>query len=288
MSRAYRPYPRDVRLAICSRTDRPAAIDAAASAAGRLRRDGHEVSEVTLGSAGLAGAIAGAQLVCVFGGDGTMLRAARQIAPLGVPLLGVNLGRLGFLTGTNVDEFGATMGEVTAGRYTCEDRTTLEATVTRGGKPVHEVRALNDVVIARGSQVRAIHVEVRIDEQPFTTYWADGIIVATATGSTAYAMSVGGPLMLPTAQDMVIVPIAPHLSFGNAVVLDPDQRVSLEVLDEPARISVDGQEEHDLRSADRIDVRRSSVVAKFVRTSTMRPFLPLLRQKILKEGDLTP
>jgi NAD+ kinase len=217
-----------------------------------------------------------------------MLRAARRIAPLGIPLLGVNLGRLGFLTGTSVDEFDRTVDEVLAGRYECEDRTLLHATVSRAGKTLHEVRALNDVVIARGAQVRAIHVDVRIDGEPFTVYWADGIVVATATGSTAYAMSAGGPLMLPTAQDMVIAPIAPHLSFGNAFVLDPDQRVSLEVLDEPTRISVDGQEEHDLRSGDRVEVRRSDRVASLVRTATMRPFLMLLRQKILKEGDLAP
>jgi NAD+ kinase len=276
-----------VRLAVCSRTDRPAAITAAADAAKRLRARGAEVVEVELDAPSLAKDIAGAEVVCVFGGDGTMLRAARRIAPLGIPVLGVNLGRLGFLTGTSVEEFDGTIAEVLAGRYSSEDRTVVATSVTRAGRTVYEGRALNDVVVARGAQVRAIHVDVRIDSQPFTVYWADGIVVATATGSTAYAMSVGGPLMLPTAQDMVIVPIAPHLSFGNAVVLDPDQRVSLDVLDEPARISVDGQEEQDLRSGDHVEVRRSDVVARFVRTPTMRPFLRLLRQKILKEGEGT-
>jgi NAD+ kinase len=276
-----------VKLAICSRTDRPAAIAAASDAAKDLRAKGHEVAEVALDAPTLARDVEGAQVVCVFGGDGTMLRAARQIAPLGLPLLGVNLGRLGFLTGTSVDEIEGTMAEVLAGRYECEDRTVLAATVTRARKEVHVVRALNDVVIARGSLVRAIHVDVRIDGRPFTVYWADGIVVATATGSTAYAMSVGGPLMLPTAEDIVVVPIAPHLTFGNAMVLRSDQRVTLDVLDEPARISVDGQEEHDLKIGDRIEVRRADHPARFVRTSTMRPFLQLLRQKILKEGDLT-
>ena len=277
-----------MKLAVCSRIDRPAAISAAADAAKRLRGRGQDVVEVQLDAATLAKDVAGAQVVCVFGGDGTMLRAARRVAPLGIPLLGVNLGRLGFLTGTSVDEFDGTIGEVIAGRYTCEDRTVVATSVTRAGRTVYEGRALNDVVVARGAQVRAIHVDVRIDGEPFTVYWADGIVVATATGSTAYAMSVGGPLMLPTAADMVIVPIAPHLSFGNAVVLDPDQRVALDVLDEPARISVDGQEEEDLKAGDHVEVRRSDVVARFVRTATMRPFLRLLRQKILKEGDLTP
>jgi NAD+ kinase len=274
-----------VKIGVCSRTDRPDAIAAATAAAERLRRGGHQVSEVALGSADLPKDIAGAQMVAVFGGDGTMLRAARQFAPLAIPLLGVNLGRLGFLTGTSTAELETTLAEVLEGRFECEDRTLVEATVSRGGRTIHELRALNDVVVARGAQVRAIHVDVRIDDEPFTTYWADGIIVATATGSTAYAMSAGGPLLLPTAQDMVIVPIAPHLSFGNAVVLDPDQRVSLDVLDEPARISVDGQEEHDLAAGDHLEVRRSHLVARFVRTATMRPFLHLLRQKILKEGD---
>lgn len=276
-----------MRLAVCSRTDRPAAIAAAADAAKRLRARGAEVAEVDLDASSLAKDVAGAAVACVFGGDGTMLRAARRIAPLGIPVLGVNLGRLGFLTGTSVEEFDATVAEVLAGRYTSEDRTVVETSVTRSGKTVYEGRALNDVVVARGAQVRAIHVDVRIDGQPFTVYWADGIVVATATGSTAYAMSVGGPLMLPTAADLVIVPIAPHLSFGNAIVLDPDQRVSLDVLDEPARISVDGQEEQDLRAGDHVEVRRSAVVARFVRTATMRPFLRLLRQKILKEGEVT-
>lgn len=274
-----------MKIGVCSRTDRPDAIAAAGAAAKRLRDGGHQVAEVALGSSDLPKQVAGTQMVAVFGGDGTMLRAARQIAPLGIPLLGVNLGRLGFLTGTSTAELEATMVEVLEGRFECEDRTLVEATVSRRGRTTHEVRALNDVVVARGAQVRAIHVDVRIDDEPFTTYWADGIIVATATGSTAYAMSAGGPLLLPTAQDMVIVPIAPHLSFGNAVVLDPDQRVSLDVLDEPARISVDGQEEHDLAAGDHLEVRRSELVARFVRTATMRPFLRLLRQKILKEGD---
>ncbi|TME88490.1 MAG: NAD(+)/NADH kinase, partial [Chloroflexi bacterium] len=113
-------------------------------------------------------------------------------------------------------------------------------------------------------------------------YWADGVIVATATGSTAYGFSVGGPLILPSSRAIMLVPIAPHLSFGNAVVFDPDQRIELDVRD-GARISIDGQEEHDLGAGDRIAVRRSETVAKFARTSHARPFLSLLREKILKE-----
>jgi NAD+ kinase len=272
-----------VKVAVCSRPDRPAATEAAAAAAQRIRGAGHEVSVVSLDDSATAEGARGAEVACVFGGDGTMLRAARALAPLGIPLLGVNLGRLGFLTVTSVDEFDGSFAELAAGRYTCEERALLEAQLLRGGREVARARALNDVVVARGKLVRAIHVDVRIDDDPFTVYWADGIIVATPTGSTAYAFSAGGPLLLPDAQLLMLVPIAPHLSFGNALVLDADRRLRLEVLDEPARLSIDGQEEHDLVAGDRVEVRLAGTAARFVRTSTMRPFLSLLRRKILKE-----
>ncbi len=218
-----------MKLAFAVRPDWNVAIDAAREAADRARGKGHEVVEVSLESSSLAREVAGVDVAVVFGGDGTMLRAARALAPLGIPILGVNLGRLGFLAAGSVEE-------------------------------------LDGFLLA-----------------PFTVYWADGLIVATATGSTAYGMSVGGPLIIPTSRAIMMVPIAPHLSFPNAVVLDVDQTITLEVLDEPARLSLDGQEEHDLHVGDRVAVRRAQTVARFVRTSTMRPFLTLLRKKILKE-----
>jgi NAD+ kinase len=212
-----------------------------------------------------------------------MLRAARALAPLAIPILGVNLGRLGFLAGGSLAELDGFLAEIAAGRSTTEERTLLEARVLRQGAADLDALALNDVVVARGKEVRSIHIDVKIDGAPFTVYRADGLIVATATGSTAYGMSVGGPLIIPSSRAIMIVPIAPHLSFPNAVVLDVDQTISLEVQDEPARLSLDGQEEHDLHVGDRIEVRRARPVARFVRTATMRPFLTLLRKKILKE-----
>ena len=273
-----------MRFALAVRPDRQPAIAAARAAAGRMRAAGHDVDEVNLDAADLAAAVAGVPVACVFGGDGTMLRAARAFAPLGIGLLGVNLGRLGFLTSTALDDFDGVIAEVAAGRYTTEERTLLEARLIRSGSEVLRVLALNDVVVARAELVRSIHVAARIDDDPFTVYWADGLIVATATGSTAYGFSVGGPLILPSSRAIMLVPIAPHLSFPNAVVLDVDQTIALEVQDEPARLSVDGQEEHPLRIGDRIEVRRAAAVARFVRTAAMQPFLALLRQKILKEG----
>jgi NAD+ kinase len=272
-----------VKLAFAVRPDWSVATAAARDAAQRARSKGHEVVEVTLDSASLAREVAGAEVAIVFGGDGTMLRAARALAPLAIPMLGVNLGRLGFLAGGSVDELDGFLAEIAAGRCTTEERTLLEARVHRKGAAELGALALNDVVVARGREVRSIHIGVTIDGAPFTTYWSDGLIVATATGSTAYGMSVGGPLIIPSSRAIMIVPIAPHLSFPNAVVLDVDQTIALEVLDEPARLSLDGQEEHDLHVGDRIDVRRAKSVARFVRTGTMRPFLALLRKKILKE-----
>lgn len=274
-----------MRLAVAVRPDRRIAIDAAGEAAVRLRARGHEVVEVALDAADLAQRLEGVEIACVFGGDGTMLRAARALAPLGVPLLGVNLGRLGFLTVTSIEDFDTVMADVAAGGWSVEERALLHARLTRSGAPDVHVHALNDVVVARGQLVRSIHVDVKIDGDPFTVYWADGVILATATGSTAYAYSVGGPIIIPSSDALMLVPIAPHLSFPNAVVLDVDQAVTLEVLDEPARLSLDGQEEHDLHVGDRIEVRRAASTARFVRTKTMRPFLTLLRQKILKESE---
>ncbi len=215
-----------MKVALCVRPDRPDAVRTAREAAQRMRRGGHEVVDVDLDTT-TADVAKGATIACILGGDGTMLRAARAMSPLGIPMLGVNL-------------------------------------------------------VARGAAVRSIHVAVRVDGELLIVYWADGVIVATATGSTAYGFSVGGPLILPSSRAIMLVPIAPHLSFGNAIAFDPDQRIELEVRD-PARISIDGQEEHDLLAGDRIGVRRSDVVAKFVRTSHARPFLSLLREKILKE-----
>ncbi|MBI3522763.1 MAG: NAD(+)/NADH kinase [Chloroflexi bacterium] len=272
-----------MKYAIAVRPDYPRAAAAASAAAARMRARGDDVVEVQLDSPTLAADVAGAQVACVFGGDGTMLRAARAFAPLGLALLGVNMGRLGFLTTTPSEQLDAVIAEVSQGRYSCEDRSLVHARLRRDGREVVHVNALNDVVVARGQLVRSIHIEVRIDDAPFTVYWADGLVVATATGSTAYGFSVGGPIILPHSDAVMIVPIAPHLSFRNAVVLEGDQRIDLRILDEPARLSLDGQEEHDLHVGDVIDVRRSATVARFVRTAGMRPFLELLRTKILKE-----
>lgn len=274
-----------MKIALLALRQRAEAVDAAREAMRWLRQRGVDVAEGDLDDvATLPRVLDGASVACVFGGDGTMLRAARLVAPYGVGLLGVNLGRRGFLTVASVEELPAVLEDVLRGSYGNEERMLLEATLLRGGELVDRSLALNDVAVARGTAVRSIHVTVRIDGEEFTTYWADGLIVATATGSTAYAFSVGGPVILPRARTMLFVPIAPHLSFRNAVVLDEGQRLRLVVDDGPARLSVDGQHELDLNARDTVDVAPAAVNARFVRTERSRPFLALLRDKILKEG----
>jgi NAD+ kinase len=272
-----------MRIVIGSRPDWPASLEAAKMVADKLRKTGHEPMDLPLDSRALTREIEKAEIAFVFGGDGTVLRAARALSPFDIPILGVNLGRLGFLTATTIDQFDAAMSDVIAGRFTIEERALLDARLVRGGKEVVRALALNDVVVARGKQVRSINVAVRVDGEPLIVYLADGLIVATATGSTAYGFSVGGPLILPASKAITMVPIAPHLSFGNAVVFDPDQVLELETQDESSVLSLDGQEEHDLRAGDLITVRRAATVARFARTAHARPFVELLREKILKE-----
>ena len=274
-----------MRVAVCVRPNFADAVGAARAAAQRLRGAGHDVVEVGLGDV-RPEQLARLQIACVFGGDGTMLHAARALAPSGIPLLGVNMGHLGFLTFATIDEFDSAFADVVAGRYKVEERDMLDATLTRDAVKVATFLALNDVVVARGSLVRSVHVAVAIDGDPLIVYWADGVITATATGSTAYGFSVGGPLILPSSHAITLVPIAPHLSFSNAFVFDAGERITLDVQDEPARLSIDGQVEQDLRAGDRVLVRRADTVTKLIRTAHARPFLSLLRQKILKEPGI--
>jgi NAD+ kinase len=176
-----------MKILVLAPRQRREAADAAERATRWLRERGVDVTRCDLDDhAALGEAVEGATIACVFGGDGTMLRAARLLAPHGVGLLGVNLGRLGFLTVASVPELPALLSEVLNANYVTEERMLLEAALYRKRELIDRSLALNDVVVARGTAVRSIHITVAIDGEEFTTYWADGLIVATATGSTAY------------------------------------------------------------------------------------------------------
>ncbi len=199
-------------------------------------------------------------LILVLGGDGTFLSVAREVGGRRVPLLGVNLGTLGFLTELSVDEVEEAFAKLLSGDIPIETRMRLAVAVLRGDHVEREYLALNDVVITKGGVSRLIDLEARADGQLVTTYHADGLIVATPTGSTAYSLSAAGPILLPDLEAMLLTPICPHTLTQRPVVL-PD-RVTIEITlagtGEEVQLTVDGQESTHLRPGDRVRVTRSA------------------------------
>ena len=218
-------------------------------AAGLLERDliapavGREHSVADIVQAG--------DLVLSFGGDGTLLRAAHLTGPNDTPLLGVNIGRLGFLADIEVEQLHEALEQIVAGNYTIEERMVLEA---RAESPSHfdTEWAVNEFVLDRSGAAGLIKIEVEVNGTPLNTYWADGLIVATPTGSTAYSLSTGGPIIAPGVEAVILTPIAPHTLTVRPIVLPADSTITCRVLDDdqPYVFAADGRsvmfEEHDL------------------------------------------
>ncbi len=205
-------------------------------------------------------------LLIALGGDGTMLRAGRLCAPVGVPVLGVNVGHFGFLTEIRGQQWREFLPQMLRGEYWLEHRMMLWAEQWRENKMLGAWEALNDVVVCRGRIVRPIKLDARVDGRFLTSYIADGLIVATPTGSTAYALAVGGPILPPESRNILLVPVAPHLSVDRAIVLSEGSQVSITVhTKHQAVLSVDGQLPVDFEDGDRVDVHASHHVVKFVR-----------------------
>jgi NAD+ kinase len=198
-----------------------------------------------------------ADLVIVIGGDGTMLNLARAAAPHGVALVGVNQGRLGFLTDISVDNMIATIGAILDGHFVAEERMLLQGTVHRGEKKIFEALAFNDVVISKGFAGSMLALEARVDGQFIYNQRADGLIVATPTGSTAYALSSGGPIVHPSLSVIALVPVSPHTLSNRPIVISSDCTVEIIVRDNPEpRVHFDSHSRCELRADDRIVVRR--------------------------------
>jgi NAD+ kinase len=221
-----------------------------------------------------------ADLIVVLGGDGTLLSIARRSGP-DVPILGVNLGELGFLTEIVEDEAMDMLARVVAGRYELDRRMTLAATLRRNGRAFGRRRALNDVVITNGARARIIEFAVSVDGLPLTTYRADGMIVATPTGSTAYSLSVGGPIVEPTVQVLLLSPISPHTLSNRPMVLRPNAVVRIEIAkrERDALLTIDGQEATALEGSDVIEVRQGRSPVALVRAPT-RTYYDVLRSKL--------
>ncbi len=232
----------------------------------------------------------GADLVIALGGDGTLLTAARGVGDRLTPILGVNVGSLGFLTEIGVDEIEEALDAVIRGDYHYEDRMNIQAEVIREGKPVETFTALNDIVINKGALSRVVELTMWADEHYLAVYIADGLIVSTPTGSTAYSLSAGGPIVNPMMEAIMATPICPHTLAVRPMILAPEQTLTVElwsgdsVHGEPEiKLTGDGQIGFDLLSKDKIKFTRSGRKTRLV-VSGYRSFYEVLKQK-LKWGD---
>jgi NAD+ kinase len=223
-------------------------------------------------------------LLVVLGGDGTLLSMARAVGDLGTPILGVNLGDLGFLTATTLDEMLAAAEAALAGQMAIDERMMLSARLVRAGAAVGDFAALNDVVITKSAMSRIINLRVAVEGQYATAYRADGLIISTPTGSTAYCLSAGGPILFPTMDAVVLVPIASHTLTNRPIVLPGAQRIEVTLMtDQDVMLTVDGQVGVHLREHDTVHVERAAArvrLLRFPRTD----FFTVLRTK-LKWGE---
>ncbi len=222
-----------------------------------------------------------ADLVVVLGGDGTLIHTARLLGGRGVPILGVNLGSLGFMTEVPVEDLFSLLDEVLAGRFQVDSRMKLTCRLVREGQVVLEDEVLNDVVINKGALARIADHETSIDGVPITKYKADGIILATPTGSTAYSLSAGGPIVHPSVDCTVLSPICSHALTQRSIVVPADRVIRVTLCSETADtyLTLDGQTGHGLQSGDCIEVVRSPNRVNLVRNPKVAYFT-VLRQKL--------
>lgn len=207
-----------------------------------------------------------AETAVVLGGDGTMLRIARAAAENAVPLLGVNVGHVGFMTELEPGELGL-MEKLFTDEYSIDSRMMLHVAVRRGGRVVYENDALNDVVIAKGAAFRVVRVRIAADEQAVTGFSGDGVIVATPTGSTAYGLSAGGPVIEPSAENLAVIPICAHQLAAKSFVFAPERRVSISAACDGSEvfISADGGTGFAVRPEDSVEITRSRLRTRLVR-----------------------
>ena len=221
-------------------------------------------------------------VLIALGGDGTLLRTARLAAPYALPILGINLGRLGFLSEVYPDQWRWALKRILAGDYWIEKRLMLRVDVLRDGEHIRQnIDALNEVVVSRGGVARVVRVTTEVNDIYFTTYVADGVIVSTPTGSTAYALAAGGPILSPQLENLTIIPIAPHLSLARPFILHADAVISMRVrTDHKAILTTDGQLYVDLQDGDRVLAAASPNRAHFIRFGSRDYFHQSLMERL--------
>ncbi len=226
-----------------------------------------------------------ADLLIALGGDGTLMRVAQLAAPLQVPILGVNVGHLGFLTELEGRDLFTYIEDFVDGRYVIEERLMLQVRVERQDSPPLELTALNDAVVSKGQRARLVRLGVAVGETEVAQYPADGVIIASPTGSTAYSLSAGGPIIGPTVEVLLITPICPHTMTARSIVVAASEQVRVTVLETPGEVgvSVDGAEPITLQRGDVVRVSRAPCRARLVRRHNYS-FYDVLREKLAHPG----
>ena len=222
-----------------------------------------------------------AELIAVLGGDGTMLRTARYVAKYNVPIVGINMGSFGYLTEVNLNEMHSALELILRGNYLMEKRMMLDVSIIHGKTIINAGNVLNDAVINRGNLSRIVELETTINSKYLTTYKADGLIISTPTGSTAYSLSAGGPIVYPEKDLIVLNPICPHTLTNRPIILpeDSDLRVRVWSKERGATLTLDGQQSYRIRSGDGITIRKSRCITKLV-LSPHRSYWEILRSKL--------
>ncbi len=221
-------------------------------------------------------------VLVVLGGDGTFLRAIQAVVEVDVPIVGLNVGKVGFLSKAEAHELETVLDKLRSGSFAIRERMALSGAVLPAGRPAAtRFTALNDIVIARGSLARVVRIAVSIDESHLATFVADGLIVASPTGSTGYSFSAGGPILDPQSRNLVVTPIAGYLSAIRSVVVSPRQVVRCRVLDaHEALVSIDGREDRRIEVGDVVEVCALERPVRFLEPAGSQPFWDLLRTKV--------
>lgn len=227
-------------------------------------------------------------LLVVLGGDGTILRTVRFVSEYNIPIVGINLGEFGYLTEVNLNEMYSALALIVKGEYQTEKRMMLDVTIQLGAETIRQQSILNDVVITRGNLSRILNLEMTVNNGYLTTFRADGIIISTPTGSTAYSLSAGGPIVFPEQDSFVINPICPF-TLTNRPIIIPDNaeiKVVLWTKEQGATLTLDGQVSYTMKSGDIMTVRKSRYVTNLV-SSPHRDYMEILRTKLGWGGSPT-
>jgi NAD+ kinase len=283
------PEPAFRRIALIGKFQSPEITESLHALAGFLREQGCDVmveqeTARNIGAAARAASYAeigaSADLAVVVGGDGTMLAAARNLVRYRVPVVGINQGRLGFMTDIALHDMRKSMGAILAGDYSMEERSLIDAEIVRAGKVVLHTLALNDAVVNKGSQGRLIEFEVHVDGQYVYTQRSDGVIVATPTGSTAYALSAQGPILHPSLPAFALVPLYPHTLSARPVSVSDRSVIEIVLLHAvDARAHFDGQALADMHEGDRLRLKRADEAIRFIHPPGYSYFV-MLREKL--------